>query len=77
MQRNVPIAETQAVSADAAAVAVTVEVVPSPAPGPVFNGPLPRTGGDIGALVAIAFVLIVFGALALSLARVRLERTHV
>jgi LPXTG-motif cell wall-anchored protein len=75
MQRNVHIAERQTVSADA--VAVTVEIVPSPAPAPVFTGPLPKTGGDIGALVALAFVLIVVGALALSLARVRLERTHV
>ena len=63
-------------NAEGAAVSVSVEVpvrpASTPAPG---DAPLPRTGWDVGALVALGFALVLLGALVVLAVRTRLERT--
>jgi hypothetical protein len=79
-------AETQHVEVDEAVVTVSLEVPPSrrpslptttasPAAPAAPSGPLPRTGADLGVLAVIALTLVLLGALALLLARIRLERS--
>ncbi len=86
MDGEVPRADTLLVSTQGDAVTVTLEVppvtpsapspsvaVPAPAAGPA--GPLARTGIEAGWLLALAVTLVVLGALALAVARHRMEKT--
>jgi LPXTG-motif cell wall-anchored protein len=67
------------VNAEGAAVSVSVEVPvhtasPSVPTGP--SAPLPRTGADVGPVVAVGLVLVLLGALLLLSVRTHLERSH-